>query len=240
MVNRRHFIKQFGAFSIAFSGFGRALANTSTINQLVDQNNNKGYGPLIKDPNGILDLPKGFSYTMFSQYNETMDDGLLVPAAHDGMAVFSGSNGNLIIIRNHELKGESHLLGGPFGANLELINKVDKKLLYDSGNNGIPGQGGTTTIVYDPLQKKVVRQFLSLAGTTINCSGGPTPWRSWISCEETEIQAGEDWKKDHGYNFEVPVSETPILTKPVPLRSMGRFSHEAVAIYPDNGIDYKS
>ena len=47
MVNRRHFIKQFGAFSIAFSGFGRALANTSTINQLVDQNNNKGYGPLI-------------------------------------------------------------------------------------------------------------------------------------------------------------------------------------------------
>ena len=73
MVNRRHFIKQFGAFSIAFTGFGRALANTSTINQLVDQNNNKGYGPLIKDPNGILDLPKGFSYTMFSQYNETME-----------------------------------------------------------------------------------------------------------------------------------------------------------------------
>lgn len=240
MVNRRHFIKQFGAFSIAFSGFGRALANTSTINQLVDQNNNKGYGPLIKDPNGILDLPKGFSYTMFSQYNETMNDGLLVPAAHDGMAVFSGSNGNLIIIRNHELKGESHLLGGPFGANLELINKVDKKLLYDSGNNGIPGQGGTTTIVYDPLQKKVVRQFLSLAGTTINCSGGPTPWRSWISCEETEIQAGEDWKKDHGYNFEVPVSETPKLTKPVPLRSMGRFSHEAVAIDPDTGIAYQT
>ena len=240
MVNRRHFIKQFGAFSIAFSGFGRALANTSTINQLADQNNNKGYGPLIKDPNGILDLPKGFSYTMFSQYNETMDDGLLVPAAHDGMAVFSGSNGNLIIIRNHELKGESHLLGGPFGANLELINKVDKKLLYDSGNNGIPGQGGTTTIVYDPLQKKVVRQFLSLAGTTINCSGGPTPWRSWISCEETEIQAGEDWKKDHGYNFEVPVSETPKLTKPVPLRSMGRFSHEAVAIDPDTGIAYQT
>jgi len=56
MVNRRHFIKQFGAFSLAFSGFGRALANSSTVHQLIDQNYNKGYGPLIKDPNGILDL----------------------------------------------------------------------------------------------------------------------------------------------------------------------------------------
>ena len=209
MVDRRHFIKQFGAFSLAFSGFGRALANTSTINHLVNQDYNKGYGPLIKDPNGILDLPKGFSYSVFSQYNEKMDDGLLVPAAHDGMAVFNGSNGNLIIIRNHELGGESHLLGGPFGPNLELLNTVDKRLIYDIGNNGIPGQGGTTTIIYDPIRKNVVRQFLSLAGTAINCSGGPTPWRSWISCEETETQAGEDWKKDHGYNFEVPVTETP-------------------------------
>ena len=133
MVNRRHFIKQFGAFSLAFSGFGRALANSSTVHQLIDQNYNKGYGPLIKDPNGILDLPKGFSYTVFSKYNEPMDDGLLVPAAHDGMAVFNGSNGNLIIIRNHELKGESHLIGGAFGPNLELLDKVDKRLIYDTG-----------------------------------------------------------------------------------------------------------
>ena len=240
MVDRRHFIKQFGAFSLAFSGFGQALANTSTINHLLDQKYKEGYGPLIKDPNGILDLPKGFSYSVFSEYNETMDDGLLVPAAHDGMAVFNGSNGNLIIIRNHELGGESHLRGGPFGPNLELLNKVDKKLIYDLGHNGIPGQGGTTTIIYDPIQKKVVRQFLSLAGTMINCCGGPTPWRSWISCEETETQAGEDWKKDHGYNFEVPVSEIPKLTEPVPLKSMGRFSHEAVAIDPDTGIAYQT
>tara|TARA_X000001036_G_scaffold42743_1_gene34241 strand:+ start:647 stop:2032 length:1386 start_codon:yes stop_codon:yes gene_type:complete len=240
MVNRRHFIKQFGAFSVAFSGFGNALANTSTINHLLDQKYKKGYGPLIKDPKGILDLPKGFSYSVFSKYNEKMDDGLLVPAAHDGMAVFNGSNGNLIIIRNHELGGESHLRGGPFGPNLELLSKADKRFIYDLGNNGIPAQGGTTTIIYDPIRKKVVRQFLSLAGTMINCCGGPTPWQSWISCEETETQAGEEWKKDHGYNFEVPVSETPKLTKPVPLKSMGRFSHEAVAIDPDTGIAYQT
>ena len=169
-----------------------------------------------------------------------MDDGLLVPAAHDGMAVFNGSNGNLIIIRNHELRGEAHLEGGPFGPNLELLSKVDKNLIYDTGQNGVPGQGGTTTIIYDPRRQQVVRQFLSLAGTTINCSGGPTPWKSWISCEETDMQAGEDWKKDHGYNFEVPVTENPGLTEPVPIKGMGRFTHEAVAIDPKSGIAYQT
>ena len=240
MVNRRNFIRQVGAFSLAFTGFGRTLANVSTLDHVLEQNHSKGYGPLIKDPNGIIDLPKGFSYTVFSKYNETMDDGLLVPASHDGMAVFNGSKGNLIIIRNHELGGESHLRRGPFGPNLELLNKVDKRLIYDIGNNGIPGQGGTTTIIYDPIRKKVVRQFLSLSGTTINCCGGETPWKSWISCEETDIQAGEDWKKDHGYNFEVPAMEFPLLTKPVPLKSMGRFCHEAVAIDPRTGIAYQT
>ena len=181
-----------------------------------------------------------FSYTIFSEYGEKMDDGLLVPAAHDGMAVFNGSNGNLIIIRNHELGGEAHLRRGPFGSKLELLSKVEKNLIYDTGHNGIPGQGGTTTIIYDPIRKQVVRQFLSLAGTTINCSGGPTPWNSWISCEETEMQAGEDWKKDHGYNFEVPATENPGLVKPVPIKGMGRFTHEAVAIDPRSGIAYQT
>ena len=240
MVNRRHFLKQFGAFSLAFSGFGHVLGKAANLNDLLDQASGKGYGPLLKDPKGILDLPKGFSYTIFSEYGEKMNDGLLVPGAHDGMAVFNGSNGNLIIIRNHELGGEAHLEGGAFGRKLELFNKVDQDRIYDTGQNGIPGQGGTTTIIYDPKRRQVVRQFLSLAGTIINCAGGPTPWRSWISCEETQMQAGEDWKKDHGYNFEVPVTEKPGLAEPLPIKDMGRFTHEAVAIDPRTSIAYQT
>ena len=63
MVNRRHFLKQFGAFSLAFSGFGQVLGKAVNLNDLLEQANSEGYGPLQKDPNGILDLPKGFSYT---------------------------------------------------------------------------------------------------------------------------------------------------------------------------------
>ena len=55
MVNRRHFLKQFGAFSLAFSGFGQALGKAANLNNLIEQTNAQGYGPLLKDPYGILD-----------------------------------------------------------------------------------------------------------------------------------------------------------------------------------------
>ena len=36
-----------------------------------------------------------------------------------------------------------------------------------------------------PIGKKIINQHLSLSGTLVNCSGGQTPWNTWISCEET-------------------------------------------------------
>ena len=65
MVHRRNFLKQFGAFSLAFSGLGQMLGKAANLNGLLEQTNGQGYGPLQKDPKGILDLPKGFSYTIF-------------------------------------------------------------------------------------------------------------------------------------------------------------------------------
>ncbi|NJR43262.1 MAG: DUF839 domain-containing protein [Akkermansiaceae bacterium] len=45
-----------------------------------------------------------------------------------------------------------------------------------------------------------VRQFLSLVGTYRNCSGGVTPWGTWITCEEDVTRAGEQGAlRDHGF-----------------------------------------
>ncbi|NOR36087.1 MAG: DUF839 domain-containing protein, partial [Woeseiaceae bacterium] len=52
-------------------------------------------GPLRPDPDRILDLPDGYSYTIVSKAGERMDDGLLVPHAHDGMAAFPGEDGRV-------------------------------------------------------------------------------------------------------------------------------------------------
>jgi hypothetical protein len=86
----------------------------------------------------------------------------------------------------------------------------------------------------------VERQFLSLAGTEFNCAGGPTPWNSWISCEETVQRADENFEEDHGYPFEVPAQITSAPCQPIPLAAMGRFRREAVAVDPRSSIVFQT
>ncbi len=45
-------------------------------------------------------------------------------------------------------------------------------MLYDRGGDSTPALGGTTTTVYNPATGETEKQFLSLAGTEINCAGG--------------------------------------------------------------------
>lgn len=189
------------------------------------------YGPLKPDPAGVLDLPAGFSYTAFSQTGEPMSDGLLTPGAHDGMAAFAGPGGTVILVRNHEqdLRGWS-----PFGKGAALLTPSLRAKLYDGQT---PCLGGTTTLVYDPKKKALTKSFLSLAGTARNCSGGPTPWGSWLTCEESVARRGRGFGKDHGYVFEVPASASG-LTTPQPLLALGRFNHEGVAVDARTGVLY--
>ena len=87
-------------------------------------------------------------------------------------------------------------------------------------------------------EPKKLKQFLSLIGTLRNCAGGPTPWNTWITCEEVVMGAGGPCKKRPWLVFRVPARETPIITNPVPLKAMGRFNHEAVAVDPISGDVY--
>ena len=115
--------------------------------------------------------------------------------------------------------------------NKKFINKFSK-YMYDSGKDNSPCGGGTTTLVYNPKTQKVETEYLSLAGTLVNCGGGITPWGSWISCEETVATKDKNLTKNHGYNFEVVPTEKIKLNKAIPLKDMGRFRHEAIAIDP--------
>lgn len=233
---RRDFLLNAGLSSaglLAFHGFAARLSllnagafNTSTT---------IGYGPLapIKSNNTdelLLALPPDFQYTVFSKTGTIMSDGRPTPRAHDGMAAFQVGR-ELRLIRNHEINN--------------YVGKTD--VLLDSNAYDPLAGGGTTTLVIDPKTREVVKDFISLSGTLVNCAGGPTPWKSWISCEETVLGPTRftspegglrgGFAKHHGYCFEVSAKSNKAVD-PVPLKQMGRFVHEALAVDPRTGIFY--
>ena len=81
---------------------------------------------------------------------------------------------------------------------------------------------------------------MSLVGTNNNCAGGPTPWRTWITCDKDTLTSGDNFAEDHGYNFEVTARSITGLTKIIPLKAMGRFNHEAVAVDSWTEIVYQT
>ena len=189
-----------------------------------------GFGPLRPDPNGILDLPEGFSYRVLGRKGDPMDDGYVMPGSPDGAGVFPTPDGGYRIVRNHELS-VSQRRRAAFSAG----NRPPAEQMYDPRC-----WGGTVTLELD-RNLEVRRKFLSLAGTQRNCSGGVTPWGSWLSCEEAVETPASDPRvsRPHGYVFEVPAARNG-LAEPLPLRAMGRFRREGVAFHPAGGEVYQT
>jgi secreted PhoX family phosphatase len=234
--SRRDFLRVASAASLGFVGMGAFFSSTVRARTLGSDLLTEGFGPLRPDPEGILDLPGGFSYKIISRWGDEMADGLLVPGLPDGMAAFEGPDGTTVLVRNHEVSNGDRERGA-FGEDLSRLDRIDRSKIYDPGENGVPSFGGTTTLVYDTREQKLVRQFLSSAGHVRNCAGGVTPWGTWLTCEETVLRAGEDGAaKNHGYVFEVPATaETRARRSRLPIRAWGDSTTKRSASIPRPG-----
>jgi secreted PhoX family phosphatase len=241
-VDRRSFLKGTGAVAAGaalggpFQGF---LARTVTA-----------AGPPVPAPalapvadqrDGVarLALPPGFAYRSFDRTGIPMAFGGNLPGNHDGMAAFGAGPERVLLIRNHEVNGST-------GAYTDAPDVP----VYDGA-----ARGGNTYVLVD-LHGNVERTWPALAGTQMNCAGGSTPWRSWITCEETVNgpDVFDDFTRNiptpspdetyiqnarldetHGYIFEVPADG---VASAEPITHAGRFAHEAAVFDPITGSIY--
>ena len=240
-MDRRSFISNLtvssAALALASTGLGRRAERIANLGADSTGIKAVGFGDLIPTAakntgETLLALPRGFEYNVIGKADELLSDGRKTPRLHDGMATFKVGR-ELRIVRNHEVTlGRVPRQGVAIGA----ANHYDET-----------AGGGTTTLIINPKTRQIEKSFVSLSGTINNCGGGPTPWGSWISCEESTI--GKELRtnlsgttiggfpKPHGYCFEVHASANTNLP-PVPLKAMGRFEHEAIAVDRKTGIVY--
>ena len=97
--------------------------------------------------------------------------------------------------------------------------------IYVSNAEVDDAQGGASMIRFD-ADGDIVDSRSILSGTYRNCSGGATPWGTWLSCEEVS-ENGRVYECD-------PFGVEPAQVRP----AMGAFGHEAAAVDPQTSIVY--
>ena len=193
-MDRRQFLRN-GLIGAAGVGM------ISTLDMTAVSAAEPGVGPygslegIQPDANGII-LPEGFTSRIIAT------SGDLVPnTSHqwhifpDGASTFPDGDG-----------------GWYYVCNSEVFNFM----------TDFEGHGGVSSIHFNK-NAEIVDAFPILEGSHSNCAGGPTPWGTWLSCEEGFFPPlwGKVWECD-------PTGQNAAIARD----AMGYFAHEAVAVDP--------
>jgi len=177
------------------------LGVISTLDMAAVSAAEPGVGPygslegIEPDANGII-LPEGFTSRVIATSGDLVSN-----TSHqwhifpDGAATFPDGDGGWYYVCNSEVFN--------FMTNFE-------------------GHGGVSSIHFNK-NAEIIDAFPILQGSHSNCAGGPTPWGTWLSCEEGFFPPlwGKVWECD-------PTGKNTAIARD----ALGYFAHEAVAVDP--------
>lgn len=196
-LDRRRFLKA----GILAGGAGAVLPTAAFVTQAtaakrdVAQPGEGPYGPLSDTPdeNGLL-LPVGFTSRIIAVGGEPVGDtDHTWHVFPDGAATFDDGEGGWYYVCNSEV--------------------------FDF----FATDAGSVSAIHFAADGSIVDAYRILEGSNSNCAGGPTPWGTWLSCEENSAGLGRVWECD-------PTGVKPAVAH----TAMGLWSHEAAAVDPDD------
>lgn len=162
-------------------------------------------GPLQAANADGIQLPAGFTSRTVAVFNQPpvqSNPSFLWHSDPDGAGTFRTEDGGWIVLSNSEARNAA-ITGGATREQGALIE---------------PLAGGVSALKFDAAGN-LVDAYAVERGTTTNCSGGITPWGTWINGEEIA----------DGYMFECsPLADGGTAVR---LDKFGRKAHEMVAVH---------